>query len=358
MRLYRPWYRAQTNTWYVEVLGKQQPLGKHPNHLGPPKKGKAGWNPPPEIMTAFHRLMAEDPANLPKAGEVRVAVVCDLFLDWSQKHHEPGTYEWYRHFLQDFCESYGAMPAADLKPLHVTRWLDAHSTWTGGRRNAVICVKRTFNWAESEGILTGNPLKTVKKPQQASRTRIVTEGEKKEILGAIRDGQFREFVYAMQETGARPGEVRKVTAENVNLEVGIWVLTAHKTFHKTGKPRVIYLNEEMVALTRKLVGLYPEGPLFRGPISKRGFTSNGVRCRFRTLRKKLPHLKDVIATAYRRSFATGALENGVGIAQVAELLGHVDTKMVSRHYSQLSQQVQHMRDMAKKATGKDQANPA
>jgi hypothetical protein len=57
----------------------------------------------------------------------------------------------------------------------------------------------------------------------------------------------------------------------VNLDLGIWVLTKHKTFHKTGKPRIIYLNEEMVKLTRKLVAMYPEGPLFRGPISKKGF---------------------------------------------------------------------------------------
>ena len=48
----------------------------------------------------------------------------------------------------------------------------------------------------------------------------------------------------------------------------------------------------------------------------------------------------------------GDAEKGVGIAQVAEFLGHVDTKMVSRHYSQLSQRVEHLREMAKKANEK------
>ena len=350
MRPYSPWYRKATNTWYVEVGGKQVPLGKHPERLGTPKKGKNGWVPPPEIATAFHRLMASDPANLPKPEDVKVAVVCDLFLGWSQRHHKPETYEWYRHFLQDFCESYGVMAAAD-----VTRWLDAHASWKGGQRNAVIAVKRTFNWAEAEGVIASNPIRKVKKPTQKARSRIVAPAERKEILGAIKDGQFRQFVFAMQETGARPGEVRKVTAADVDLELGVWVLAEHKTEHKTGKPRVVYLNDAMLDLTRELVALHPEGPLFRGPRSGRGFTSNGVRCRFRTLRKKLPHLKDVIASAYRKSFATDALEKGVGIAQVAELLGHVDTKMVSRHYSQLSQQVRHMRDMAKKAT--DECEP-
>jgi integrase len=352
MRPRKPWYRASKKKWFVEIDGRKVPLGRHPEGAPPPKKGKNGWNAPSEIMTAFFKLMASDPTILPRAEEIKVCQVCDLFLDWSAKHHKPETYAWYLHFLQSFSNLHGLLGAAELKPLHVTRWLDAHKAWKGGQRNAVIAVKRAFNWAHSEGLLPSNPLAGVKKPRQKARTRIITPQERKEILEAIKDEAFRLFVFAMQETGARPGEVRKVTAADVDLELGIWVLTEHKTEHKTGRPRVIYLNEAMLELTRRLVELHPEGPLFRGSRSKKGYSSNGVRCRFRNMRKKLPHLKDVIASAYRKSFATDALEKGVGIAQVAELLGHVDTKMVSRHYSQLSQRVQHLRDMAAKATGK------
>ena len=126
MPVYRPWYRAQTNTWYVEVRGSQVPLGKHPENLPRPKKGKSGWNPPEAILLAFHRLMAADPANVPRADDLKVCVVCDLFLDWSEKHHKPDTFRGYRDFLQDFCELFGTFLAKDLKPLHVTRWLDSH----------------------------------------------------------------------------------------------------------------------------------------------------------------------------------------------------------------------------------------
>src|SRR5262249_34353459 len=118
-----------------------------------------------------------------------------------------------------------------------------------------------------------------------------------------------------------------------------------------GKPRIIYLTPVMVELTRKLVALYPEGPLFRGPRSKRGFTRNGVRCRFKRIREALPHLKGVISYTMRHSFATQALINGIGIAHVAELLGHVDTTMVSQHYAHLAGNVQHMREIARKAIG-------
>jgi integrase len=199
----------------------------------------------------------------------------------------------------------------------------------------------------------------VKKPPQRHRDRILTPEERKEILAAIRDQPFREFVFAMMETGARPGEVRKVTAAHVNLDLGIWVFKEHKTAKRTGKPRIIYLNAAMVELTRKLIEKHPTGPLFttfrrvrvNGVLTERGFTKNGVRCRFRLLREKLPHLKGVISYTARHSFATQALVNGVGLAHVAELMGHVDTSMVVSHYAHLAGNVAHMREMANKATG-------
>ena len=63
---------------------------------------------------------------------------------------------------------YGTLLAKDLQPLHVTRWLDAHSGWKGGRRNAVVAIKRTFNGADAEGILQPNPIQAVKKPPAPS----------------------------------------------------------------------------------------------------------------------------------------------------------------------------------------------
>jgi integrase len=354
MRPHHPWFRAANNSWYVEVGGQQHFLGKHPEEAPAPRKRKRG-DPPPRppkaIEQAYHRLMASAERKLPQADTVRVATVCDLFLDFSEKHHAEGTYRGYKEYLQDFCELYGTLLAKDLKPLHVTRWLDSHPGWKGSRRNAVIAVKRAFNWADAEGVLQPNPVKAVKKPPQRHRDRVLTPEERDEILRAISDCHFREFVFAMQETGARPGEVRRVTAAHVNLELGVWAFKEHKTAKRTGRPRVIYLTPAMVELTRRLVEKYPEGPLFRGPRSKRGFSRNGVRCRFRVLRQKLAHLAGVISYTMRHSFATQALVNGVGIAHVAELMGHVDTTMVSQHYAHLAGNVQHMREAAKRAAG-------
>lgn len=349
MRQPKPWFRSSKNAWYVEHRFKKVRLGLHPEGAPPPKKTKAGWNAPKEILDAFYKLMATDPANLPRPDKLLAATVCDLFLDHSQKHHAPETYANYRHFLQAFVATYGRSVAADLKPFHVSRWLDDHPTWVGGRRHAVIAVKRAFSWAEQQGILSPNPLRTLKADRVKRRTRVLTKAELDEILAAIRDRQFREFMQAMLETGCRPSEVARVTAANVDLVVGVWVFSEHKTAKKTHKPRVVYLTPAMVELSRRLMEQYPEGPLFRGPRGKAAFTPQNIRCRFRRLRAKLPHLKHFVCYNVRHTYATNALVKGVAVAEVAELLGHSSTEMVSRTYGHLAEQVAHMREAARKA---------
>jgi integrase len=115
-------------------------------------------------------------------------------------------------------------------------------------------------------------------------------------MAAIRDQVFREFVFAMYETGCRPSEVSRVTARHVNLELGAWGFADHKTVKKTGKPRIVYLRSARIEFTKHLMAEHPDGPLFRRPRGKRPFTRNSIRCRFKRLRQKLPHLKGRIDT--------------------------------------------------------------
>jgi integrase/recombinase XerD len=197
--------------------------------------------------------------------------------------------------------------------------------------------------------LTPNPLRNVEKPPPRRRTRILSAEERAEILATIPDRNFRDFVFALQQTGCRPSEVARVTAANVNLNLGVWVFERHKAAAKTGKPRVVYLNPAMLELSKRLVEERPEGVLFPSRKGGRPFSKNAVRCRFRRLREKLPHLKHFVCYNLRHTSATDALANDVPAAKVAELLGHSSTRMIEQHYGHLSQKVEHMREAARKA---------
>jgi hypothetical protein len=60
------------------------------------------------------------------------------------------------------------------------------------------------------------------------------------------------------------------------------MLSEHNTKKKTGQDRLVYLTPAMLELTRKLMELYPTGPLFRNSRGK-PWTRNAIRCRFRNL---------------------------------------------------------------------------
>jgi integrase len=348
----KPWYRRFNNTWYVCLNEQQIPLGKHPEDVPPPKKGKDGWNAPDAILTAFHRLMSGDVSQPTRARDLRVITILDLFLDHTQKHNKQVTYEWYKRFLQDFSNRYGTLRVEEIKPFHVTRWVDAHPDWKGSQWGAVTAVKRAFNWAADEGLINNNPIKKAKKPVMHAPRTLLDPEERKQIVESYPEGDpFRDFLFAMENTGCRPGEVAAVTSLQVDLEAGIWSFEEHKTAGKTGQSRVVILTLAMVDLTRKLMAKVPaQTPLFRKRDGE-PWRSNAIRCRFRRVRDKLGLGDDVVAYLYRHAVCTDLLESGAGIAQAAEILGHKDTKMIMRHYSKLRERREHLRDQLKKARG-------
>ncbi len=337
MLLPKPWYRKSKKAWYLQVArGEQMCLGKT----------KA------DADRRYREWLIDNAGSLPQPMQrhLTIAELAQEFLNHSQKHTKPNTYIYYCFFVVPFVERFGSAVAETFLPRTFNKWLDEHTGWNGSRRGAIISIKRMFNFAVDEGLLVANPLKKIKKPPVGHRERILEPEEKKEIRAAIRDEAFREFVLAMQETGARPMEVATVMAADVDLECGLWTLQNHKTASQTGKPRVIYLSPAVLELTKKLMLKNPEGPLFRSPRGNRPFTHKGIRSRFRRLRKKLPHLKGVVAYTYRHSFATDALALGVPVATVAELLSHKDLKMVQEHYGHLSQKVGHLQEAVRTIT--------
>jgi integrase len=187
MKFPQPFYRRSKKSWYLQ-------LGKRQFCLGTSKR---------EAFRRYREILLHEEGKHPEPGRrLTVAQVCDLFLEWSSRHNDPKTYQWYRMFLQGFCDAQRGRKAMDLKPFHVTRWLDSQLGWgEATRRCATIAVKRAFNWADGEGHLPANPIKAVRKGPPKRRERVLTEDERSQIPRAGRGQPFREFLQALQQTG-------------------------------------------------------------------------------------------------------------------------------------------------------------
>ena len=232
MRTAKPWYRSANDTWYVWHRGQQIPLAKG-------KRSKR------DAEAAFHQLMAaiptpseagsQTPSPVEAIGQsLLVAELLDQFLDWVKFNLD--CFDLYQQVLQKFALGCGQLTIAELKPIHVSNWLSKKTTWGPTTRNRIIgIIKRAFNWAVDQGLLDQNPLRRLKKPPSLRRERILSPEEREKMLAAASDQAFRDLLIALQDTGARPGEIRQVTAANVHLDHGVWVLCCDRPSRGSGQ---------------------------------------------------------------------------------------------------------------------------
>lgn len=338
----KPFFRKFDGWWYVQLREGGRRFQKKL------VKGKENRQ---EAYELFNQFMAEK-ADIPAPTRCRVTDILAAFLKHSAANNDVRTFEWYKSFLVNFDDLYGSLKPHQVTPQIVEAWLNANKGWKGCRRGAIIALKRAFNWAFENNKITRNPLKAVKKPPARARERFLTQEERQRIFDNYPEGDcFRDFLFAMENTGCRPGEVSMVTADHFELRTGVWVLDEHKTEGKTGEPRVIILTPAMVELTQRLIALRPSGPLFLNEDGQ-PWNRNAIRCRFRRVRKKLDLGGDLVAYLYRHAVCTDLLESGTGIAQAAEILGHKGTDMIMRHYNKLRERRDHLREQVMNARKK------
>jgi integrase/recombinase XerC len=333
----KPWFRKSKNTWYVTIEGRKISL----NIKG--KENKA------EAWKAWHRLMANDRPQQESKREVpTVATLVQAFLADAEGRLKPSTFQSYRSFLTSFTKAYGNLKASQVTVTLVTAFSHKPQWSQSTRHDFLTVLTIAFRWAERTGLLPMNPLRWLRKPPIESRgsKALLRPEDHARLLEAAPD-YFQPFLSLLYLTGARPGEIAAITAENFHEAAGVVILRDHKTA-RHGKVRILFLCPAAAQLLRQLKARYGTGHLLRNRLGQ-PWTTNAVVHMMVRLRRKtgIP----VTAYSYRHTYATMALTKGVPDAQVAALLGHSSTTMLHRHYAHLTAQAQLLRAVAAQVWG-------
>ena len=169
-----------------------------------------------------------------------------------------------------------------------------------------------WNWGMKQGLIT-KAYKLEGDTKGESRNRVLSDSELKTLLDEIRDNRFNLFVRFAYYSGARSGEIRRLSRENVYPQHIV-------AYGKSGK-RLIKLNTQAKELLDGLDELWD-------------YTKDFVSHKFKKEARRLG-IGDIRFHDLRRTFGYNLIKQGRPIYEVSKLLGHSSVTTTERHYAPL-----------------------
>ena len=173
-------------------------------------------------------------------------------------------------------------------------------------------INQCWNWGLKNNLVE----KAYKLPGDTkgeARHRTYTKDELDMMFERIQDEKFNAFIRFAYYTGARSGEIRSITRENV-LDGSIVVRG------KTGR-RYVKLNSQAQAI------LQQQDPIWS---YSKDYVSHKFKKEVRRLGIKNGRFHDL-----RRTFGLNLIKQGMSIYKVSKLLGHKSVRTTEQHYAPL-----------------------
>ena len=324
----RPWLHSRSGFWCATVEGRRVYLD-HDYKVACRK------------LTALLKEAKQRAAGKLEWLDRSFAELVDLFLDHVEQTRKPTTFTGYKARLTRALTVLGTrVRIGEMGKRHLAQIEAAmpNSLSPTTVRDTLTTVQTVFGWALKNEIVEVNPLAGYAKPAARVRTRIISDKEFQDLLRAAdRNPAFRRVLLALRLTGCRPGEIRKLTWDMVDLDQGLWVFPDHKsiTRQRRPRPRVVPLPGVIWKLCRRLAARRPSGSasvflnMLGKPYSKDCLVKIFTRLRHRA------HIgvkagERIVLYSNRHTFATECAGRVADI-ELAELLGHTTTQMIPRY---------------------------
>lgn len=273
------------------------------------------------------------------AHESALQQALEIWLEsLTAKGCSPNTITCYRYYLQpfiDFLAHCGVKDLDEVKPQHIRRWLIYRRQQ--GLSEKTVHNSFTFSavfwrWCVRERLTENNPFATLEKPKVPPKLKpALTPEQVEQILNACEGKHWlhlrdRALVLLLLDTGLRIHEAHRLTVadakQNCLLIRG-----------KGGKQRVVFLSHEVrLAITRYLKAcprhLAESSPLWQG--EKGALTLDGLKNAIKAIGRRAG-ITPLGAHAFRRTFATWSLRNGIDLEHLRQLMGHSDYSVLRQY---------------------------
>lgn len=192
-----------------------------------------------------------------------------------------------------------------------------------------------FSWLEDEDYIIKRPVRRIHKVKTG---KVIKETYKDEEMERMRDscGSKRNLaiIDMLSSTGMRIGEMTKLKKSDVNFSERECLVTG-----KGNKERIVYFDARTKIHLINYIASRNDNSQYLFVSEKapyKAISSGGIESMLRKLGKKLS-IEKVHPHKFRRTLATSAIDKGMPIEQVQQLLGHqkIDTTL---QYAMVKQQ--------------------
>ena len=202
----------------------------------------------------------------------------------------------------------------------------ANRTWTILR----AALNHAFQDGKVESDLAWRKVRPFKNVD-AARIRYLTVAEAKRLINASAP-EFRLLVQAALQTGCRFGELARLTVSDFNPDAGTVAIRQSKT----GRARHVVLTDEGARFFREAcAGRLGSEPMLIKDNGTSWDKSHQGRCIAEAV-KRAKITPTINFHGLRHTWASLAVMAGVPIMVVARNLGHVDPRMVEKHFGHLA----------------------
>ena len=248
------------------------------------------------------------------------------------------TLNYYRNTIEDMITAVGKTPQR-ITTDDIRQYLTAYQMQRKSSKVTIDNIRRIlatfYSWLEDEDYIVKSPVRRIHKVKTA---KVIKDTYSDEALEQMRDSceSLRDLaiIDLLASSGMRVGEMVTLNREDIDFNDRECVV-----FGKGNKERLVYFDARTkIHLQNYLDSRTDSNPaLFvtlRAPYNR--LQIGGVEMRLRQLGKKLA-IPKVHPHKFRRTLATTAIDKGMPIEQVQQLLGHqkIDTTM---HYAMVKQQ--------------------
>lgn len=230
------------------------------------------------------------------------------------------------------------------------QYLDRYQQSGGAGKITIDNIRRIlssfFSWLEEENLILKSPVRRIHKVKTGTTVKETYSDEALELMrdhcGSIRD---LAMIDLLTSTGMRVGELVKLNRADIDFNNRECIV-----FGKGDKERKVYFDARTkIHLKNYLDSRTDENPALFVTLQKPHdrLQISGVEIRLRELGRKLD-IPRVHPHKFRRTLATMAIDKGMPIEQVQQLLGHqsVDTTLQYAMVNQNNVKISHRKYIA------------